>query len=205
METQWNSGQHSTGQSRQLDGSQDTAWVWKTHFHLCESLSQSNVPFKWSPLPLLSVCTNQAAGLPVPPLSDWRQSCTRGEPRAAPNCQTQVKHNLYTVTTKYWTNFYGFNTLMLYLWVLNNHFCNILIIYCDLKSMTLDILNQISNFFNFFSIILCHGLVPRWEEAVFGFGGTPHFIVYNISSASGGQECQPPATSQPPVSRTQEL
>ena len=72
------------------------------HFSpLCESLSQSNVPFKWSPLPLLSVCTNQAAGLPVPPLSDWRQSCTRGEPRAAPNCQTQVKHNLYTVTTKY--------------------------------------------------------------------------------------------------------
>ena len=62
--------------------------------------------------------------------------------------------------------------------------------------MTLDILNQISIFFNFFSIILCHGLVPRWEEAVFGFGGTPHFIVYNISSASGGQECQPqPAAS----------
>ena len=61
--------------------------------------------------------------------------------------------------------------------------------------MTLDILNQISNFFNFFSIILCHGLVPRWEEAVFGFGGTPHFIVYNISSASGGQESQPPATA----------
>ena len=65
--------------------------------------------------------------------------------------------------------------------------------------MTLDILNQISNFFNFFSIILCHGLVPRWEEAVFGFGGTPHFIVYNISSASGGQESQPPATSQASV------
>ena len=43
-------------------------------------------------------------------------------------------------------------------------------------------------------------MVPRCEEAVFGFGGTPHFIVYNISSASGERECsqQPAASVQNP-------
>ena len=120
METQWNSGQHS----RQLDRWQPgySLGLANTFATFVKAwVSQMFLSNRAPPLPLLSVCTNQAAGLPVSLLSDWRQSGTRGEPRAAPNCQTQVKHNLHTVTTKYWTNFYGFNTLMLFLWVLNYH------------------------------------------------------------------------------------